>query len=431
MHPSPRRLRCWFAALLSTACTSAVLFVPGHLAQGADDGGALDPVAVLAPDPSLDPRILALDLRGAGWDRAVDRLDTALFEFNETSRERVRTAELLAALRDDRAAVRRDTQAAGRDARELEADLVDVEAVVRARAIDLFVRHGDDDLEAFDSATADSEQVRSEELAREVTEVNLGQRAELLAALEQLEARRSALDARGRQLDVELEAARLALGVLDARLTALEAEVPAATAAVVQARRNASIRGLDLSVTALDAYLGAARLLATDNPSCRAEWWMIAGVARIESRHGAIGGRTLRADGRPSVPIYGIPLDGRPGVREILDTDDGRYDNDTVHDRAVGPLQFIPETWTRRGRDGNADGSADPQNMYDAAYSTGRYLCALGGDLSERAALRSAYFGYNTSTEYVDAVHDHALRYASFSLPAVENRVENSPPSGE
>lgn len=417
--------------LVSVSCTATLLFVPAHLAEGADDGGGLESVAVLAPDPTLDPRILGLDLRGSGWDRAIDRLDAALFELNEATRERARTVVLLDQLRTDRSDVRRARAAASADARDLEAELADVEVVVRARAIDLFVRHGEDDLEAFDSATADAEQARSDDLAREVTEVNLGQRAALRDALDRLGAERDALAGRSRQLDVEIESARLALGVLDQRLETLVADVPAATAGVVRARRSASISGLDLSVTALDAYLGAAELLAADNPSCRVEWWMIAGVARIESRHGAIGGRTLRADGRPSAPIYGIPLDGRPGVREILDTDDGRYDNDTVHDRAVGPLQFIPETWSRRGRDGNGDGRADPQNMYDAAYSTGRYLCALGGDLSDSSALRRAYFGYNTSSEYVDAVHGHALRYGAFSLPAVEKSVENSDAVGD
>ena len=140
---------------------------------------------------------------------------------------------------------------------------------------------------------------------------------------------------------------------------------------------------------------------------------MIAGVARIESRHGRYGGRTLRADGRVDRPIIGIALDGGPGVRAMVDTDDGDSTTATiVWDRAVGPLQFIPETWLRRGRDGNGDGRTDPQNIYDAAYSAGRYLCALGGDLSSRASLRAAYFGYNNSTEYVNDVIGHADRYA-------------------
>ena len=33
--------------------------------------------------------------------------------------------------------------------------------------------------------------------------------------------------------------------------------------------------------------------------------------------------------------------------------------------------------------------------------------------------------------EYVDAVHDHALRYADFGLPAVEKHVENATNAGD
>jgi membrane-bound lytic murein transglycosylase B len=113
----------------------------------------------------------------------------------------------------------------------------------------------------------------------------------------------------------------------------------------------------------------------------------------------------------------------------MYDSDGGELDGDVVWDRAVGPLQFIPTTWELRGRDGDGDGWADPQNIYDAAYSAGRYLCALGGDLSSRTALRRAYFGYNNSTAYVDAVISHADRYAAFALPgtpAVVSAVENA-----
>ncbi len=431
--PSPtRRLIAVVSAALTLSATAVVIFVPDHLAAGGDDAGSLPSVAQIAPDPTLDPRIVHLELRGLGWTRAVERLDSAIFERNETTRERTRTGALLDSLRGDRTEVRGALRVATTETSALEDELVAVDAVLRARAIDLFVRLGDDDhLEALDSVTAESDQIRTRELAREVTEVNIGQRLVLAEQLDGLGAQIDALEGRARELAVQIDATEAALAELDVRLVQLEAEVPAARDAVVAARRRASIAGLDISVVALDAYLGAERLLSADRPSCNIEWWMIAGVARIESRHGTIGGRTLRADGRPTVAIMGIPLDGRPGVREILDTDDGRLDGDTVHDRAVGPLQFIPETWTRRGRDGDGDGWSDPQNIYDAAYSTGRYLCALGGDVSRRSALRSAYFGYNTSSDYVDAVHDHALRYAGFEFPAVEKSVENLGPAGD
>ena len=99
------------------------------------------------------------------------------------------------------------------------------------------------------------------------------------------------------------------------------------------------------------------------------------------------------------------------------DTDGGELDGDSVWDRAVGPMQFIPETWRRNGIDGDDDGLVDPQNIYDAAATTARYLCLLGGDLTLESGRDAAYFGYNTSDDYVATVQGHAERYREFPLP--------------
>mgnify|MGYP001825049205 CR=1 FL=1 len=243
-----------------------------------------------------------------------------------------------------------------------------------------------------------------------------------------------ALDGQLLQIEVALDSGSARRSRAMALQIELDEELGEAVVAVRRARRNASVAGVDISVVALDAYVNAERLLGETLSGCNIEWWMIAGVARIESRHGEIGGRDLQAAGRPSSPIIGIALDGGPGVRAMHDTDGGRYDGDNLWDRAVGPLQFIPETWSRRGRDATGDGVADPQNIYDAAYSAGRYLCALGGDLSSRRALRAAYFGYNNSTAYVDAVEGHAERYAGLDLAgasAVVEVVDNQPTPGD
>jgi hypothetical protein len=39
------------------------------------------------------------------------------------------------------------------------------------------------------------------------------------------------------------------------------------------------------------------------------------------------------------------------------------------HKGAMGPFQFMPETWVRFAVDGNGDGQKDPFNLEDAAYS--------------------------------------------------------------
>ena len=69
-----------------------------------------------------------------------------------------------------------------------------------------------------------------------------------------------------------------------------------------------------------------------------------------------------------------------------LDTDAGQYDNDTRFDRAVGPMQFIPSTWSVVGVDGDSDGTRNPQDIDDAALATAVYLCSGDDDLSPRRA---------------------------------------------
>jgi hypothetical protein len=163
---------------------------------------------------------------------------------------------------------------------------------------------------------------------------------------------------------------------------------------------------------ALAAYASAALLLREEQPSCRLTWVTLAGIGYVESHHGTIGGRSLGADGLPSTPIVGVPLDGGPNVRAISDTDGGRYDGDDTWDRAVGPMQFIPSTWQRWGADGSGDGSADPQHVDDAALAAARYLCASGGDLTASSSWGQAMFSYNRSEDYVRHVLDVANRYA-------------------
>src|SRR5699024_5037568 len=85
-----------------------------------------------------------------------------------------------------------------------------------------------------------------------------------------------------------------------------------------------------------------------------------------------------------SVPDFTGPLlDGSEGVMEVEDTDEGEYDDDEQWDRAVGPMQFLPETWETHAVDGNLDGENDPQQIDDAVLTTGVYLCENAEDLTD------------------------------------------------
>ena len=67
-------------------------------------------------------------------------------------------------------------------------------------------------------------------------------------------------------------------------------------------------------------------------------------------------------------------------------------------------MQFIPTTWARSGRDGNGDGTKDPQNVHDATLAAAGYLCDHGRDLADPAQLRAAILAYNHSDDYLAAV---------------------------
>ncbi|MEO9221659.1 MAG: lytic murein transglycosylase [Mycobacteriaceae bacterium] len=164
---------------------------------------------------------------------------------------------------------------------------------------------------------------------------------------------------------------------------------------------------------ALQAYGYAAAQEAVRDPGCGIGWTTLAGIGAVESRHGSYGGARLDGVGRALPPIIGIPLDGAPGVQSIPDSDNGALDGDRNFDRAVGPMQFIPETWRKWGVDADDDGVADPNNINDAALTAARYLCAGGKNMTTAPGWRAALFTYNQSQSYANQVLQHAANYAA------------------
>ncbi|MFB9461441.1 lytic transglycosylase domain-containing protein [Streptomyces cinereospinus] len=156
-----------------------------------------------------------------------------------------------------------------------------------------------------------------------------------------------------------------------------------------------------IPATVLDAYRQAAAELRRSTPGCNLPWELLAAIGKVES--GQASGGNVNANGDTITPILGPALNG-DGFAHISDTDDGAFDGDSTYDRAVGPMQFIPSTWAWAGRDGNGDGVANPNNIYDAALAAGHYLCRFGWDLSVEDDLHSAILSYNQSTEYLNTV---------------------------
>ena len=123
-----------------------------------------------------------------------------------------------------------------------------------------------------------------------------------------------------------------------------------------------SAGGMRIPAMALTAYRKAEQTMAATAPGCGVSWNLLAGIGRIESSH-ANGGAT-DSRGTSVRPIYGPVLDGSlPGNEVIVQSNVGGR---AVYARAMGPMQFLPGTWSRYASDGDGDGKADPQNLFDA-----------------------------------------------------------------
>jgi len=170
---------------------------------------------------------------------------------------------------------------------------------------------------------------------------------------------------------------------------------------------------LRIPAIALSAYRNAERMMAAAYPACGVSWNLLAGIGRIESLH-ANGGAT-DSQGTAVQPIYGPTLDGTlPGNEIIVQS---RTSNRVQYARAMGPMQFLPGTWSRYASDGDGDGKADVQNVYDASLAAARYLCSGGLNLRDPSQVMAAILRYNNSIAYARNVLGWAAAYATGVVP--------------
>jgi hypothetical protein len=181
---------------------------------------------------------------------------------------------------------------------------------------------------------------------------------------------------------------------------------------------------LGIPKMALSAYRNAERMMAGSDPACGISWNLLAGIGRIESMH-ANGGAT-DARGTAIRPIYGPTLDGTlPGNEVIVQSNGGGR---VSYARAMGPMQFLPGTWARYASDGDGDGVADPQNLYDATLAAARYLCSGGLNLRDQSQVMAAILRYNNSMPYAQNVLGWAAAYATGVIPVDLPPITGPPP---
>jgi membrane-bound lytic murein transglycosylase B len=176
----------------------------------------------------------------------------------------------------------------------------------------------------------------------------------------------------------------------------------------------------DVPQAALRAYHHAEKAMATEDPGCDISWTLLAAIGRVESNHGRFGGAQLGSDGVSRPEIRGPQLNGAGAFAAIKDSDHGALDHDKVWDRAVGQMQFLPQTWQAVARDGDGDGVKNPDDIDDSALGAAVYLCGAGGSLAEPSGVARAAFRYNHSDYYVQLVMSFQTGYQTgvFAVPS-------------
>lgn len=111
----------------------------------------------------------------------------------------------------------------------------------------------------------------------------------------------------------------------------------------------------------------------------------------------ALAAEKLRAYYEEAQQRTGIPWELLAAIN-FVETDFGRLREPSIHG-ALGPMQFMPSTWTLYGR-------GDVHDPHAAILGAARLLRAAGGLTDEREAL----YHYNPSRAYIDAVERYARR---------------------
>ncbi|MFC4783119.1 lytic transglycosylase domain-containing protein [Nocardioides sp. MAHUQ-72] len=194
---------------------------------------------------------------------------------------------------------------------------------------------------------------------------------------------------------------------------------PGITGDTRRAVSTASTSGIPSA--ALSAYQRAETVINAADKGCNLPWQLVAAIGRVESDHGRTNGNHLDDKGVATPGIFGIALDGTHKTQRITDTDAGQYDADAKFDRAVGPMQFIPSTWSVVGVDADGDAQRNPQDIDDAALATAVYLCSGNDDLSTTKGQRAAVYRYNHSASYVDLVLSIMNAYLDGDFTSVPN----------
>jgi hypothetical protein len=417
---SPARIRALPALTVLTVVVLASAVTVGTPAEaGRGTAAGTDPPVVVEEigDDRISPTLLSVAVEGEDHAAAMARYRVTKAQLAQAEQTWATAERALVELeaQEARAASYLTQSARRRDAASLELERLRGE--VDELAITSYISGGDNM-----SGAEEVDWTDATERGERRTMIDLIEEHQLLEIAETIETR----DRAAREYDrTELllastrqraDETTLVRDTSAAATYAFTGQLAADEIEVADARLTSWVQRADFQYITLDAYWRAALTLALEQPLCGIRWEIIAGISRTEGRHGTWGGARVGPDGRVSKDIIGIALDGTNNTAVVGDSDGGIWDGDGVFDRAVGPMQFLPSSWVIFGADGNGDGEADPQNIYDAALAAGKLLCWSSTGLGGEPGLDAALLQYNHSQEYVEVVSGNIAMYDRLTI---------------
>lgn len=201
-----------------------------------------------------------------------------------------------------------------------------------------------------------------------------------------------------------------------------------------------------------DAFQKAIVNIKGKYPACSPTMGMLTANAEAESSLGA--GTNTSPTGDVTPPIIGK---GKYTIAKNPDSDNGIVDGDNAVDKAVGPQQFMPQSFygfrnggtiskpaaSAYGMDGNKDAKFDPHNIYDASLSALSHLCGrTKGPLSDQTGqiiepqfkdAVNKYCGSDCTVRYDRAVYWDTLYKAAASSvsPLLDNGMQSGISGGD
>jgi hypothetical protein len=410
-----RATRPAVAVVVAVAAWLAVLGPAGAGIPAQDPASPVPPVVPTEPPIPTPPPKIALELanipvESPSYDKAKQISDAAAATLHDTQKRKDDAQTQISTLTARQTKLNKSVVDESSSITSQKAHLVDVQRRVRNLALGTYVQgrsidgtdHSNIDLNVKEAGTRGAERATTSAATGQLFS---DQRRTSSAIVEaEAQVRRDSTDLQQVKVDLATATDVHTRAVADEKTQALDL---IRAAQDLDGTRNLShVIGVDFPLVVLDAYWKAAQ----SQPACGIQWWALAGIGRTESDHGTEGGSVVSANGDTAKPIVGIALDGSAGTASIPDTDHGLFDHDPVHDRAVGPMQFIPSTWMSWARDGNGDKKADPNNFYDATMGAAAYLCA-SGPMKTDADLIRGFLSYNHDPAYAALVLQRAKTY--------------------